>query len=131
MCLFLEPNIMAMRTIGQYKKISEYEKDRENWVCYIERIMLFFEANEIEEHSKKRALLLSSVGAEMYKVIKSLAMPKKPAEKSFKEIVDLLKEHQIPMSNKIAEIFKFNMRDRKKGQSLSEYLAELSLNRAL
>ena len=52
-------------------------------------------------------------------------MPKKPAEKSFKEIADLLKEYQIPKPSKIAKRFKFNMRDRKEGESLSEYLAEL------
>ena len=111
MCLFLEPNILVTRTIGQYRKISEHEKDKEDWVCYIERIMLFFEANKIEEDSKKSAILLSSVGAEMYKVIKSFAMQNKPTEKSFKEIVDLLKEHQIPKPNHIAKRFKFNVRD--------------------
>ena len=31
------------------------------------------------------------------------------------------------MQNKIAERFKFNMADRKEGESLSEYLAELYL----
>ena len=84
--------------------------------------MVFFKGDEIEEGSQKRAIL-SSVVAEMYKVIKSLVMPKKPAEKSFKEIVVLLKEHQIPKPNKIVE--KFSMRDRKEGESLSEYLAVL------
>ena len=61
---------MAIRTIGQYGKISEHEKDKEDWVCYIERIMLFFEANKIEEDSKKRATLLSSIRTVKQKVIK-------------------------------------------------------------
>ena len=68
---------------------------------------------------------MSSVGAETYKVIKSLAIPTKPTEKTFEEIVQLLKEHQTPKPNKIAERFKFNMRDIKDGESLSVYLAEL------
>ena len=51
-------------------------------------------------------------------------MPKKPAEKSFKDIADLLKQHQTPKLNKIAKRFKFSLRD-KKCESLSEYLAEL------
>ena len=50
MPLFLESNIMATGT-GQYKKKGQYKKDNEDWVCYIERIMLFLEANEIEEDS--------------------------------------------------------------------------------
>ena len=56
-------------------------------------------------------------------------MPKKPAEKCFKKIEDLVKGQQIPKPNKIAEKFKFNMRDRKEGESLSEHLAELELCR--
>ena len=58
--------------------------------------MLFFKASEIEEDSKRIATLLSSVGAQTYRVINSLAMPNKPGEIVFKEIVDLLKEHQVP-----------------------------------
>ena len=56
-------------------------------------------------------------------------MPNKSAKTSFKEIVDFLKVHQVPKPNQTAEWFKFNMRDRKKGQSLSEYLAELHRSR--
>lgn len=46
-------------------------------------------------------------------------MPKKPAEKSFEQVVALLKP------NEIAEFFQFNMRDREDVESLSQYLAEL------
>lgn len=65
---------MAKMTIGQYGKAGECKKDKEDWVCDIERIMLFFEANETGEDSKKRALLVSSVETKTYKVVKSLAM---------------------------------------------------------
>ena len=56
---------MALRAIGQYRKVSDYEKDKKDWVCYIEKFMLFFEANEVEEDSKKKTILLSNVGAEI------------------------------------------------------------------
>ena len=36
---FLEPNIMVTRTIGQYGKMIEFEKDKEDWECYIEKII--------------------------------------------------------------------------------------------
>ena len=53
-------------------------------------------------------------------------MLNKSAKKSFKAIVDFLKGHQVPKPNQpTAEWFKFNMRNRKKGESLSKYLAEL------
>lgn len=52
---------MVTRTIGQYWEIIELEKDKEDWGCYIEKIILYFEVNEVEEDSKKTAILLSSV----------------------------------------------------------------------
>ena len=59
------------------------------------------------------------------KVIKSYVMPNKSAKTYFQEIVDFLKVHQVPKPNQTPEWFKFNMRDRKKGESLLEYLAKL------
>ena len=86
--------------------------------------MLFFEANKIEEDSKKRAILLQwwDRKAESYK---ELSDANKPAKTSFKEILDFLKEHQVPKPSKTAERFKFSTRSRKESESLSEYLAEL------
>ena len=84
----------------------------------------YFQANNIKKDSKKQSILLSSVGAETYKVIKSLEIPNNPAEKSFKEIMDFPKEHQVNKPNKTAERFKLNMKAKKYGESLSEYLAE-------
>ena len=42
MCLFLQPYIMATRIINQYRKIDQYEKDKEDWVSYVDKFMLFF-----------------------------------------------------------------------------------------
>ena len=67
---------------------------------------LYFEANEVEEDSKKDGDIIIKRLAKTYKVIKSLAMPNKTAEKSFKEIVDLLKEHQVPKPKKLSNHLK-------------------------
>ena len=37
---------MVTKTVGQYGKISEYEKDNKDSICYIERIMVFFKWRE-------------------------------------------------------------------------------------
>ena len=37
-----------------YGKITEFDKASEDWVGYVERMTLFFEANGIEEEMKKR-----------------------------------------------------------------------------
>ena len=36
-----------------YGKITEFDKISEDWVSYVERMTLFFEANGIEEETNK------------------------------------------------------------------------------
>ena len=49
----------------------------------------------------------------------------KPADKTFQELVRMMTNHKDPKPNSIAERSKFNNRDRKPGQSIAEYIAEL------
>ena len=41
----------------------------------------------------KKAIFLSSVGAETYKLLKSLLVPSKPSDKTFQELVRMIKNH--------------------------------------
>ena len=45
--------------------------------------------------------------------------------KSYQELVDLMTEHLNPKPNEIAKHFSFYKRDRKSGESVNEYIAEL------
>ena len=47
-----------------YGKITEFDKVSEDWVSYVERMKLFFEANGIEKKKQKKLILLLSVGAQ-------------------------------------------------------------------
>ena len=61
-------------------------------------------ANEITCENRKRALLLSLIGARGYKLIRSLAQ-NKPNEKSYDELKNLVLDHLQPKPNEIATIF--------------------------
>ena len=61
-------------TIGQ---IQEFQPDNENFSSYIERVQLFFTANDIAE-DKKIAVLLSMVGSKNYSLLRSLVAPRNP-----------------------------------------------------
>ena len=106
-----------------YGKITEFDKISEDWVSYVERMTLFFEANGIEEETK--TILLSSVGAQTYKLLKGLSVPNKSADKTLQELVRMMVNHQDPKPNSMAERFKFNNRDRKPEKSIAEYISEL------
>ena len=46
-------------------------------------------------------------------------------EKTFDELVNLMTNHDNPKRNPIVERFQFNMRYKKTGESVSQYMAEL------
>ena len=75
--------------MATYRKIGEFDKTSEDWPNYIERVEFYFAANGIVDREgatqRRKAVLLSLVGAEMYRLIKNLVAPDKVATKSEKE----------------------------------------------
>ena len=105
-------------------KIEEYNEN-DSWIEYTERLEQYFAANEITDNNKKRAVLLSVCGAKTYKLIRNLVNPRKPADKSFVELVNLVKNHLNPRPSSIVYRFKFNSRFRQQGETIQQYVAEL------
>ena len=86
----------------------------------------YFVANGItEEGDTRRAVLLSSCGAHTYQLIRNLVAPGKPTDKSFTEIVSLVKDHHQPRPSTIVQRYNFHTRNQKAGESISEYVAQL------
>ena len=112
---------MAASIIGS---ISEFNREQENVVEYIERFESFLEANSITDGAKIRAVFLALVGPVTYKLLRSLA-GNKPKEKSYEELKALLIEHLDPKPNIITQRYKFYKRERAATESVSEYVAAL------
>ena len=72
----------ARSTIGQIQKFCP---DSETFAAYVERVELFFTANDIPAE-KKVPIFLSVVGGTMYGLLHKLLMPASPKDKSFKEL---------------------------------------------
>ena len=49
----------------------------------------------------------------MYSLVRNLVGPAKPGDKTFAELVKILKEHFNPKPSEIVQWFKFNSRHRK------------------
>lgn len=58
---------------------------------YFDHLKNFFEANGITDESKKRAILLSSVSEDAYKLLYSLCMPTDPNRSIFQHIIKIFK----------------------------------------
>ena len=111
-----------MATFG---KLTEHDPEQEEWGSYIERLEFFFTANDIEDAEKKKAILLSSSGSKTYKLFRGLTAPAKPGDKTFAELVKLMKNHSSPKPNPIAERFRFNTPDRQPEKSVANYVEEM------
>ena len=68
-----------------------FNSQEQSWEEYCEVQQHFFDANKIEEPERKRAILLSSVGSQTYSSIRNLLSPAKPGDKSYDDLVNLLK----------------------------------------
>ena len=85
----------------------------------------FFQANDIDDTEKKRAVLLSVVGPATYKLLRSLLAPVKPGEKNYGELVVTLSAHYSLPPSEIIQRFKFHSCFRNAGESVATYVAEL------
>ncbi|KAL5477033.1 hypothetical protein EMCRGX_G023772 [Ephydatia muelleri] len=95
------------------------------WTCYCERLEQFVGVNGIDNADKKRAVLLSSCGSAVYQVIRNLVAPEKPADKSFSELVKLVRDHYCPPPSVTVQRYNFNSRTQKEGETVSQFVAEL------
>ena len=111
-----------MATHGQ---IGEFNSQREDWMSYSERLEEYFLANYIKSAEKKKAILLSVVGAHTYQLMRSLIAPEKPKEKTFEQLVKLVQEHHQPTPSAIVQRYKFNSRIQSTGESVATFVAEL------
>ena len=111
-----------MATLG---KVDEFDANNEEWSQYEERLSHFFLANGIDDAEKKRAVLLSVIGAMTYKVLRNLLAPAKPGEKTYDELVATLSVHYSPPPSEIIQRFKFHSRFRNPGESVATYVSEL------
>ena len=110
---------------SNFGTLCAYDINKENWQSYVEHLKLFFTTNDVNDAEKKRAILLTSCGIETYRLFKGLTAPAKPVEKTFNKLVILMTNHKNPSRNHIAERFQFNMCNRKAGETVSQYMAEL------
>ena len=109
---------------AQISSMSSFDLEGEDFTEYSERFEQYLIANKITDDNLKRAVFLSTLGAPGYKLLRSLVV-EEVKTKTFEQLVKVLKEHLQPAPNVIAQRFRFYKRDRKTGESVNDYIAEL------
>ncbi len=108
----------------QFGSITEFQPDTDAVKAYLERVNLYFSANDVPE-AKQVPILLSSIGASTYALLSDLLAPDAPGTKSFTEISTALRQHFEPKRAVIAERFHFYKRDQASGESVAAFDAVL------
>lgn len=111
-----------MATIGT---LAAFDAKSQSWEEYCEILEQFFEANGIDDGDRQRAILISEVGAQTYSLLRNLISPEKPKDKTYQQVVLVLKNHFHPQPSEIVQRYKFDSRTRKPEESVTEYVAEL------
>ena len=73
----------------------------------------------------KRMCLLSSVGKDGYKLLKSLSWPDRVRDKSYEDLKRLLQTKLAPPVNTASEQYKFSLCKQQESESLSAFLARI------
>ena len=104
--------------------VAGFDPDQESISSYIERVKLFFVANDVKEE-KQVAVFLSVVGASTYGLLRTLLTPDKPSEKSLADLTSALVAHYEPKPMVITQRFHFHRRNQDPTESITEYVAAL------
>ena len=78
-----------------------------------------------KRRGRRRAIPLSVCGSKSYALTRDLLQPAKPAETTFKKIVEELGKHFSPKPSEVVERFKSHSRNRKDGEGVAAYVAGL------
>ena len=111
--------------MARHGATSPFDPTQEDWTTYVERLEMYFLANEFGEVARKRAVLLSARGPTAYRRIRNPAQPDKPSEIRYDNIIQLFSDHYFPSQSVSAQRFRFNSSCRCSGEIVAEYVAEL------
>ena len=111
-----------MAAASSFGKIEEFDPDTDSWDIYCERLTHCFAARNINDDTHvKRAIMLSEMGKKAYILLRNLCAPAKPGDKTFAELVKLMRQHQHPTPSVIVERLKFHKRERRPAESVAAY----------
>ncbi len=106
-------------------RIDEFDGSKEEWPQYVERVNHFFAANGIDDATRQKSALLAAVGPATYSLLRNLVSPDKPGEKTYEQLVAVLRDHFKPTPSETVQRSRFHSRVRKPGETVATFVSEL------
>lgn len=105
-------------------RLAEFSPDTGSIEVYIERFEVFASANNIDE-PRKAQVFLTVLGEKAYVTLRSLLLPKSPADSKYADITKVLREHYAPRRSIVTERYRFHRRDQGQSETIGEFVVEL------
>lgn len=102
-----------------------FDEGDDKWEAYQVRLEAFFEAHEIVDPKKRRALLVSALSTKTVDLLAGRCAPEKIQDLTYEAAVEKLAEYYAPKGNEIAESYRFFTRNQQAGESTSDFIVEL------
>lgn len=105
--------------------VGPFDPAVDDWVVYCERLEQFFQANGVATAEKQRAVLLSVCGSSTFLLIRNLVSPERPTDKTYAQLVKMVREHVSPPPPVSVQRFHFNSRIQKDAETVAQFVTEL------
>lgn len=96
----------------------------DDWLVFTERLEQFFEINDVADE-KKRAILLTSVSDDVYKILRDVCHPVLPKNKTFDELCALLNKQFVKKTSVFRERVTFYNAKQMKDESIASWFARI------
>ncbi|XP_075539754.1 uncharacterized protein LOC142574591 [Dermacentor variabilis] len=106
-------------------QLPDFEEGKDKWKPYLIKVGAYFEANAIEDSTKKRALLVAALNTHTIQVLAGKVAPRNPNALTYEEVVEVLIEHYSPKRHEITESYKFFSRCQAEGEPVNEFLVDI------
>ena len=104
-----------------FSTITESHGTSQDFPSYEDRLMCYFDANDITVEKKTSTIFVSVVGDDIYTLLMGLVAPKSPGDIKLDDIL----RHCTPDTNTMVERYRFYNWTRSSGQSIKSCIAEL------
>lgn len=104
--------------IGQLREFNLYYSD---WSIYKAHLDNYFIANNITSSDRKRAILLTLLNEEAYKLMLSLCQPCLPEDKDYEALITVFDRNLTPPKSLFIERYKFYKARRHRSESVEDW----------
>ena len=105
--------------------IGPFDEKAEVWENYEIRFDAWLGVNNVTDDADKRCALIAEIGPTTFAVLKDLTFPEKASDKSYIDLILLLRSHYQVTTTPMANRLKLHHRKQTSTENLSEYIASL------